>query len=88
MAEYYWHISAETNRAYLCPHKPGTMAPPDSPEQFAWSDWLGFVDSAGVVGMRHGDWPQWKEVARLKLRTKRKTRDAAKTILLSLKENS
>jgi hypothetical protein len=86
MTEYYWHISDVKNRAYLCSHKPGSMAPPDSPEQFAWEEWIGFVDSAGVVGMRCGGWPQWKEVARLKLRTKRKMLDAAKVILLSLKD--
>lgn len=86
MAEYYWHISAAKNRAYLCTHKPGALPPPDSPDQFAWSEWVGFVDSAGVVGMRYNRWPEWKEVARLKLRTKREMRDAAKLILLSLKE--
>lgn len=88
MTEYYWHISAEKNRAYLCTHKPGTMPPPDSPDQFAWSEWIGFVDSTGVVGMRQGNWPQWREVARLDVRTAKDRRAAAKLILLSLKEST
>lgn len=88
MTAYHWHVSATKQRAYLCDHAPGTMAPPDSPEQFAWSEWIGFVDDAGVVGMRHGAWPAWKTVARLDLRTAQERLDAAKTILLILKKMS
>jgi hypothetical protein len=86
MAEYYWHISETKERAYLCPYPPGTMAPPDNPEQMAWGEWVGYVNSNGIVAMRHGPWPSWREVARLKLRTQSERLDAAKLILLSLKQ--
>lgn len=87
MPEYHWHINKTKERAYLCPYPPGPMVPPGSPDEIAWSDWIGYVDSNGVVAIRQGTWPSWKEVARLKVRRQSERLDAAKLILLSLKKS-
>jgi hypothetical protein len=63
------------------------MASPDSPDQMAWGDWVGYVNTNGVVAMRYGPWPSWKEVARIKVRSQSERLDAAKLILLSLKKS-
>jgi hypothetical protein len=88
MAEYYWHISERKERAYLCARPPGEFAPPDSPEQFAWHAWIGFVDNQGRVGLQCAQWPNWMTVAHLGRMPARARLDAAKTILLSLKEST
>jgi hypothetical protein len=63
------------------------MDSPDSPDQMAWGDWVGYVNTNGIVAIRQGTWPSWKEVARIKVRSQSERLDAAKLILLSLKKS-
>jgi hypothetical protein len=84
---YYWHISERKQRAYLCTTPPGSFPAPDAPEQFAWQEWVGYVDTRGIVALRTGTWPSSTKVAYLGRMSQQARLDAAKTILLSLKQS-
>jgi hypothetical protein len=84
---YYWHISERKQRAYLCTTPPGSFPAPDDPDRFAWQAWVGYVDKRGIVALRIGVWPSSTKVAFLGRMSQQARLDAAKTILLSLKQS-
>lgn len=85
MTEYYWH--PEKDRTYLCDYPQSKRLLPTNADGAMWEEWIGFVDTTGIVGLRSGPWPQWSLVAQLD-GPHETWLDTAKLILLSLKETT